>query len=93
MNFFSTLRKSNIRFNPKPWFNSTEVVSKKIEDSKDNLVHLHTTISQKVDELINQLENEGKRFETWEQMKLSTENQDSDEKSILKKHSDNITDR
>jgi len=93
MNFFSTLRKSNIRFNPKPWFNSTEVVSKKIEDSKDNLVHLHTTISQKVDELINQLENEGKRFETWEQMKLSIENQDSDEKSILKKHSDNITDR
>ena len=75
MGIISTLRQSNIRFNPRPWLNeetpTEEVQFQSVESAttmvKDNsFVDLHMKVAEKVDALIAEMEEDG-RFDNWGQ--------------------------
>ncbi len=67
MGIISTLRDTNIRFNPRPWLNqesSEEVQFQPVENTtmvEDNsFVELHMKVAEKVDALIADMEEQDK---------------------------------
>jgi len=86
MGIISTLRSSNIRFNPRPWLNQEpsveetniqpEINTTMVEDKA--FVELHMKVAEKVDALIENMET-GQGFDNWNQSEADSE------KTVLKK--------
>ena len=96
MGIISTLRGSNIRFNPRPWLNQEPTVEEihfqpventtMVEDK--TFVDLHLQVAEKVDALIASMETEG-HFDNWgqtetEQTNLTPEGKTDLEKTVLR---------
>jgi len=67
LNFFSTIKESNIRFNPKPWANPFNTSSRAVIFSRKDK---HGEIARKVDEIITKTDEKPSTWET-----VSEENQ------------------
>ena len=90
MGIISTLRGSNIRFNPRPWLNQEPAVEEvefqpventtMVEDK--TFVDLHLRVSEKVDALIASMETEG-HFDNWEEPETEQTNLTPERKTDL----------
>ena len=61
LNFFSTIKESNIKFNPKPWEDSLNTPAGSLVFSRKDK---HGEIAKKVDELIAQMNGKSSSWET-----------------------------
>lgn len=75
MGIISTLRSSNIRFNPRPWLNQESsveetntqpVINTTMVEEDRAFVDLHMRVAEKVDALIANMQSE-EGFDNWEQ--------------------------
>jgi hypothetical protein len=66
MGVIEFLKNHNIRFNPRPWSNPTEITTKKIEVSETSFIDLHLEVASKVDALLAQLEQEENEPRAWD---------------------------
>ena len=70
--FFKTLKKTNIRFNPRPFSNpmhmqlnqTMQTEPSVIVTQKDDFIDLHAEVVQKVDALLAQMESENTSSQT-----------------------------
>jgi len=60
LDFFSSLREGNIRFNPKPWVNPLNIPAESVVFSGNDI---HGEIARKVDELIAQMDSSSSSWE------------------------------
>ena len=58
LGIFTSIMNKNIRFNPRPWSNSTSISSKKIEVKEWKFIDLHAEVAGEVDALIAANEKE-----------------------------------
>jgi len=81
MGIISTLRSSNIRFNPRPWLNQEPTVEETIAEpmidttmvQEDKaFIDLHMKVAEKVDALIADIDSDG-RFDNWKQSETDLE--------------------
>jgi len=98
MGMLNTLRGYNIKFNPRPWADTTQptVNAKPVVKTQNvapvqvqdrSFVDLHLEVSKKVDALIAQMEEEGK-FDNWDAPSIEdvevTPEQTELEKTVLR---------
>lgn len=62
LDFFKSLKETNIRFNPRPWDNTLNEPSKTVIFTDDNV--LHAEIVRKVDELLSQVDKKPTNWKT-----------------------------
>ena len=90
MGIITTLRGSNIRFNPKPWLNQEPAVEEVEFQPVENItmvgdktfVDLHLQVTEKVDALIASMETEG-HFDNWEEPETEQTNLTPERKTDL----------
>ncbi|HDQ16427.1 MAG TPA: hypothetical protein ENN45_05155 [Bacteroidetes bacterium] len=93
MGIFSSLKRFDMHFNPRPWIiNQKEISAETCKDDKKDLVDFHIDIAQKVDALLEKLEQENNESEIWD-MSKPLEGDDLTPEKILLKNKENIVNR
>jgi len=70
---FNGLKNKNIRFNPKPWRETTNLTSSTpVTTSNDSFVDLHMEVAKKVDALIEDMEKNQPENQDFSQENIQT---------------------